>query len=208
MQISFPKTSFEGCSWLQRVKNAVRQCMVSLNQNSPSASLWLDAVHRLYPNDNFALSKKRKLDFKYFSFVDVTKEGFLNCKYNNCNLSKFCYLASSGQVSFVILMKSWHLMPENSWKMSVNYSEKNIASTKTNNRNFKTIVWSNLSSLPTSPIQALAMCSLLPRLPLISVRVLNVSRTGGAAYTSYCAKTCAVTCDGLSPIPRSKNLIH
>lgn len=164
----------------------------------------MDAVHRLYPNGNLALCRKRKLELKYFSFVDITKEDFLNYKYNNNNLGKFCYLASSGQISFAFLMKSWHLMPENSWKMSVNYSEKNIASTKADNRNFKTIAWNNLSSQPTSPIQALAMCSLLPKLQLISVGVLNVSRAGGTALISYSGKICAVARDGLSLIPRFK----
>lgn len=102
---------------------------------------WMDAVHRLYPKGNLSHCGKRKLELKYFSFVDITKECVLNYKYNNCNLGQFCYLASSGQVSFAFPMKSWHLMSENSQKMSVNYSEKNIASTKADNRNFKTITW-------------------------------------------------------------------
>lgn len=200
----FLNPSPEGYSWLQRVKNSVRQCTVSLNQNSPTASPWMDAVLRLYPNGSLARCGKRKLELKYFSCVDITKEGFLNYKYNNRNLGQFCYLASSGQVSFAFLMKSWHLMPENSWKMSVNYSKKNIASAKADNRNFKTIVWNNLSSQPTSPIQALAMCALLSKLPLISEGVLNVSRKGHTAHISYCGETCAtVTCDGLSLTPRS-----
>ena len=178
--------------------------MVSLNQNLPSASPWMDGVHSLYRNGKLAHCGKRKLELKYLSFIDLTKEEFLNYKYNNHNLGQFCYLASSGQVSFAFLMKSWHLVPENSWKMSVNYSEKNIASTKVDNRNFKTIVWNNLSSQPTIPIQALAMCLLLPKPPLVSVGVLDVCRTGGTAHISYRGKTCAFTCDGLSLIPRSK----
>lgn len=91
--------------------------------------------------------------------------------------------------------------------MSVNYSEKNIASTKADNRNFRTIAWNNLSSQPTNPIQALAMSSLLPKLMLISVGVLNVSRTGGTAHISYCDKTSATTCDGLSTDPQIHYLL-
>lgn len=160
----------------------------------------MDAVQRLDSNNSLALYGKRKLHVKNFCFIIITKEGFLNYKYNKCNSGKFCYLESSGQVSFAFLIESWHWMPENRWEMSVNYSEKNIAA----NRNFKTIARNILSDYVPSLIQALAMCSLLPKPPLTSVGVLNVSRTGSAAHISYCGKTSAVTCGGLSLIRRSK----
>lgn len=130
----------------------------------------------------------------------ITKEGFLNYKYNNCNSGNFCYLESSGQVSFAFLIESWHLIPENRCEMSVNYSEKNVA----NNRNFRTIAWNNLSAYLPSPIQASAMYSLLPKPPLTLMGVLEGSRTGSTAHISHCGKSSAVTCDGLSLIPRSK----
>jgi len=67
---------------------------------------WMDAINRFYPKGNLSHCAKRKLELKYFSFVDITKECVLNYKYNNCNLGQFCYLASSGQVSFAFSMKS------------------------------------------------------------------------------------------------------
>jgi len=106
IHIEFLNPSFEGYSWLQQAKKSVRQHMVSLNQNLPSASPWMDGVHSLYRNGKLAHCGKRKLELKYLSFIDLTKEEFLNYKYNNHNLGQFCYLASSGQVSFAFLMKS------------------------------------------------------------------------------------------------------
>lgn len=166
---------------------------------------WMDAVHRLYPKGNLSHCGKRKLELKYFSFVDITKECVLNYKYNNCNLGQFCYLASSGQVSFAFPMKSWHLMSENSQKMSVNYSEKNIASTKADNRNFKTITWNNLSS---QPIQALVMCSVLAHTPIdfsgSSERIEN------RRYRPYFLLWQNLRCDlwGLITDAQIQNLIH
>lgn len=178
----------------------VSQCTVSLNQNSPSVSPQLDAVQRLDSNNSLALYVKRRLQAKYSCFIIITKEGFFNYKYNNRNSGKFCYLEWSGQVSFAFLIESWHLMPENRWEMSVNYSEKNAA----DNRNFRTIAWNNLSAYLPSPIQALAMCSLGLKPPLTLVGVLNRPRTGSTAHISHCSTTSAVTCDSLSLIPRSK----
>lgn len=166
---------------------------------------WMDAVHRLYPKGNLSHRGKRKLELKYFSFVDITKECVLNYKYNNCNLGQFCYLASSGQVSFAFPMKSWHLMSENSQKMSVNYSEKNIASTKADNRNFKTITWKNLLS---QPIQALVTCSVLAHTPIdFSGSSERIENRRDCPYFPLWQNLC---CDlwGLITDAQIQNLIH
>lgn len=74
-------------------------------QISPGAPLWMGAARRLHPRGILADCGKRKLELKYFGFVGITKV-FLNYKYNNRNLGKFCYLPSSRQVSSAFPMKS------------------------------------------------------------------------------------------------------